>query len=115
MAADPTLLRRLLASVDAADQVDVTERKLNTILKALELLLRLSDLQRAQMSALTDNLAAQIDRLAARLAEASGVLESLAVLQQEKAATEAQLAELRAQQDEHSQALQDVFNRVAWF
>jgi len=113
MSDNPELLRRLLASVDSSDHIDETSRKLDAVLRACELMLHLNDLHGRRMTALTDALGAQIDRLANRIAEATSQAEALSALQQEKADLEGRFATLQAQFDEQSASLQLAIDRLA--
>lgn len=112
MSSDPTLLRRLLARVDAQEDIEDTRRKLDAILRACELLLRLNDLRDRQMSALTDALTAAIDRLAAKVAESANAEMALSELQGQKAALEQAFNDLKAQFDEHNAAIQSAIDKA---
>jgi len=113
MSADPQLLRRMLAKVDATDRFEETERKLDAVLRACQLMLHLNDLHGRRMTALTDALGAHIDRLASRIAEATSQAEALSSLQQQKADIEGRFATLQAQFDEQSASLQAAIDRLA--
>lgn len=106
------LLRRMMASVDAGEHIEETRRKLDAILRACDLLLRLNDLRDRQMSALTDALTAAIDRLAAKVAESSSAEMALSELQGQKAALEQAFNELKAQFDEHNAAIQAAIDKA---
>jgi small-conductance mechanosensitive channel len=65
------------------------------------------------MSALTDALNAQLDRIAAKIAESVSAADALGQLQAQKADLEAQFEALRVQFDEQSAALQASVDRMA--
>lgn len=112
MSGDPTLLRRLMSSVDATEHIEDTRRKLDAILRACDLLLRLDDLRTRQMSALTDALSAAIDRLAAKVAESSNAEVALSELQSQKATLEQAFNDLKAQFDEHTASIQAAIDKA---
>ncbi len=64
------------------------------------------------MSALTDALMASIDRLAAKVAEASSAEAALSELQAQKAALEQAFNDLKAQFDEHNAAIQAAIDKA---
>lgn len=110
---DPQLLRRLLREIDLSESIEDITRRIDAVLRACELLLRRQRAQELQMSALTDTLNSAIDRIAAKLAEATSSSEAMAALQVQKAELEANMASLQAQFDEQNAALQAAVDRLA--
>lgn len=109
---DKSHLHALLKDIDPLDDDALLHKKLDAVMRALSLLLRLRELEDSKMSALTDTLLGAIDRLAAKVAEASSTSEAIANLQAQKAALEQQFQALQAQLDEQNAAIQAAIDKA---